>query len=163
MSFCAAETEEPSFLKMFRLLKSWSRPPFVPEPTPRKANVTAKTTASSTYTGFALRRILMKKSCWFGLPPEACRLRPFCLGAAAACCLAFACCVALAPARAMSDRRVGVGRRTQGARSASFCDPREPDRALEEQEEGDHLEDGREGVDARQGHRHDRDDEVAHA
>jgi len=67
----AFETDEPPLWKMLRPLNSWSRPPFVPEPTPRNANVTAKRTARRTYANFALRRSREKKSCWFGLPPLA--------------------------------------------------------------------------------------------
>ena len=49
ISLCAFETDTPPPPppKMFRPLKSWSRP-LEPEPTPRKANVIAKRTARMT-------------------------------------------------------------------------------------------------------------------
>ena len=47
MCFCAFETGLPPRWKMFRPWKSWSSPP-EPEPTPRNANVIAKSTARIT-------------------------------------------------------------------------------------------------------------------
>src|SRR5581483_9887073 len=158
--FNAFETDVPLPPKMLMLLNSCDSP-LEPDPTPRNAKVAAKRSARMKYIGFALRRMRTKKSCWFGLPPDACLRRPRARGfgeGAFACCACLAACFAFTAARAICDSEYRLRRH---GLPPPLGEPREPDRALEERPHRQQLERRRQQVGPWKPERDDGDDEVA--